>query len=1383
MSGTTISSNISQPVTLGSVSYTSPLTITSSGTIAPSQTGATALYGTLAGGTIVNQGTLIGAAGTPTGGDGILLTAGYANNQGVILGGFGTTLSGYGAALSGGATLVNNAFINGASSNTTFAGAALLQGDALLINNGTIAPAFLPSGAGGNGVVFDNAILAAFTNNVSGIVTGLNAVYANDTTMTLANAGTISGNFAGLLISGPTLRVTNTGLIEATGSNALDGIGVEGSATIVNGSPTDTTAQIYGAKLGISILTLAATSSISSVVNYGTVRGGVNPGIHLVNGTVVNGSATDTTAYIDSIYLKAGFGNTGGLIENFGTDSAIGTFNGVYLGNGTLINGSATDTAALIDSPSGLININTQRNTTITNYGTISGGSASGIYMQSGVITNAAGATITAGNIGAHIGGYGGVTLVNAGLIEAKTGVSAVLQYRYNIEVVNTGTIASSLGNTGTAVVMGKGTNVLVDHPGAVFIGTVVGGTGKDTLDLASAASTGTVTGIGTQFKQFSTIALDSGAQWTVQGTYTGFNGVTIAGFAMGDTIVLQGITATGATLGAGNVLTVLETNGGTVALDLAVGQGFSGDIFSTDTSAFNGSAASEITLQAAVAPSIAGTAAGQAVTDETTIQPFSGATVTDGNPGATDTVTIVLSDAANGTLSGSGLTLVSTGTYTLTGSAAAVTTALDALTFTPTAHEVAPGNTVTTSMTLTVSDGIASPATDSTTSVIATAVNDAPTITALAERIGTPNETTKTPFATIAIADPDIGHTDTVTVTLSDAAGGTLSNLGGGSFDAATGVYTDVGSASAVTTDLDGLVFTPSRPASGLVSTTGFSIQVTGPGGTVGDNGISVTSVQQVASLAGNPAGNDAISVSPDGSGFAAPTQGEVNEAVVGNPVSGDSYSLPTGYQAIFLGGSVAAALTDASVGNALLVGNIGNDTISAAAGGDTIFGGSVANTLIASGASDVVSARGNDTVTTSGSADTVFVGSGTVALHDSGSNDALGLGTGTDTVTLSGSAARVYASTGTADIVDTGSADVIGAFTGTIAATLSGSAAIVYGRSSPLSVDMTGAASGAAIGTGSGNALVTVGGSGATVYGGSGSLTADVTGADAVIGLGGTVSALTIGGAGTTVFGNQGSLTADIAVGSTNARIGLGGGSSALTLSGSGSEVFGGSGSFSAVDTGGNDTISAGTGATSVTGGSGGLVVSGSSGSLEATEGTGPTTIYGGTGNATITGGGGATTLYGGAGGTIDFIGNSTLIYQAGLGNETLNGSGATSGVILGGGIDRTGGDLLIGGSGNDSIFAGTGADTMAGGAGTNEFVWYQSVVNGSTPSDVITDFNANDSVILAGYGSGAAAAALTGATSANGSTTLTLSDNTQITFIGIDSASGLTGHVFST
>ena len=96
-----------------------------------------------------------------------------------------------------------------------------------------------------------------------------------------------------------------------------------------------------------------------------------------------------------------------------------------------------------------------------------------------------------------------------------------------------------------------------------------------------------------------------------------------------------------------------------------------------------------------------------------------------------------------------------------------------------------------------------------------------------------------------------------------------------------------------------------------------------------------------------------------------------------------------------------------------------------------------------------------------------------------------------------------------------------------------------------------------------------------------------------------------------------------------------------------------------------------------------------------------------------------------------------------------------GATADLILNGGIDPSGHDTLIGGSGNDILCAGEAADTMTGGGGQNQFVFYRSVVAGAAPADVITDFNSNDMVYLSGYGSSEAANALAHATSSGPST----------------------------
>jgi hypothetical protein len=113
--------------------------------------------------------------------------------------------------------------------------------------------------------------------------------------------------------------------------------------------------------------------------------------------------------------------------------------------------------------------------------------------------------------------------------------------------------------------------------------------------------------------------------------------------------------------------------------------------------------------------------------------------------------------------------------------------------------------------------------ASGSTLTILAT-----PKISGTAAGQAISDQQTITPFAAISIVDTNFAQTETLTVTLSATANGTLTNLGGGTYNATTGVYTVKGAASAVTAALAGLVFTPTahqaRP--GLTVTTGFTVR-----------------------------------------------------------------------------------------------------------------------------------------------------------------------------------------------------------------------------------------------------------------------------------------------------------------------------------------------------------------------------------------------------------------------------------------------------------------------------------------------------------------------------------------------------------------------------
>ena len=261
--------------------------------------------------------------------------------------------------------------------------------------------------------------------------------------------------------------------------------------------------------------------------------------------------------------------------------------------------------------------------------------------------------------------------------------------------------------------------------------------------------------------------------------------------------------------------------------------------------------------------PVITGAVAGQTTTDETTIKPLSGLSVSDVDVGQTETVTVTLSSPLNGTLSdvdGGSFDNV-TGVYSITGTDSTVTTALEALVFTPTAHQVAPAGTVTTGFTIQVTDTAGGTSSNSTTTVTATAVNDPPGITGAVAGQTTTDETTIRPLSGVSVSDVDVGQTETVTVTLSSPVNGTLSDVDGGTFNSGTGVYSITGTDSTVTTALDALVFTPTvhQVAPGDTVTTTFTIHATDTAGATSSNStttVIATAVNDPPVIAGAIAG-----------------------------------------------------------------------------------------------------------------------------------------------------------------------------------------------------------------------------------------------------------------------------------------------------------------------------------------------------------------------------------------------------------------------------------------------------------------------------------------------------------------------------------------------
>ncbi len=335
-----------------------------------------------------------------------------------------------------------------------------------------------------------------------------------------------------------------------------------------------------------------------------------------------------------------------------------------------------------------------------------------------------------------------------------------------------------------------------------------------------------------------------------------------INGFLPGDTIDLQGIgTATSATPGAHNVLTI---SGGTTTVHLALNpaQVLTGESFAVKTDGHGGTLLTATDVANDMPPSVT-VAANVAGNDHTALDPLASVTVADLDTGQTESATLTLSSTLNGTLSNfaGGTYNAATGVYTVSGSTTAVTAALRGLVYTPTIHEVTPGQVVTTGFNLSVTDGLMT-STPTTTRVNITAQNDPPVISGMPPSFieGYWNVPLN-PFPTATITDPDFGATETVTLSVSS---GTLSLSMPGVSLTQTGAGTyalSAASPAVVSAALDALQYTtgpnPNVP--------GYTITYVGM--SVSD-GIAPPVTSQVEVLAGLPifTGTDANQTVPEG-------------------------------------------------------------------------------------------------------------------------------------------------------------------------------------------------------------------------------------------------------------------------------------------------------------------------------------------------------------------------------------------------------------------------------------------------------------------------------------------------------------------------------------
>jgi hypothetical protein len=481
---------------------------------------------------------------------------------------------------------------------------------------------------------------------------------------------------------------------------------LDGTLTFAPGS-----AGIFGnhEAAGGSLQTTIYTDSgdDAEIVNAGTIDGfiqvqggnllltGTN-GVYITNELQVLGG----TATIDTTSIAEITGNTlfDGIFEAIGPSAAVvdlgGSLEGLVVNIGTVegpsnggwteltVNGPNTEInqwngtayvpieTTLTEIEGGAtVDVLTGRDYTTTNTLTIDAGVGN---VEPGMLNLQAG-TVTTGGL-----------VINGGIVQGSaTIVGGVVNDGTLIALGGTMDLTGGLTGTGTVEFDFDRKELTLDATGATLV-----------VNAVSAGQTVTMNGDDT----------------LVLATPSAFVGTIAA--KVGDQIILDGLTATGAALNNG---TLLVSNGSVVVASLALVGNYSGDSFITSGSI--------VTLGALVAPTISGTSAGQTTTDQTPIKPFSGVTIADLSAGQTESVTITVSAPANGTLSApdGGTYNATTGVYTVTGSASAVTTAVDALVFTPTQNEVTSGGTVATGFTIQDTDTAGITVTDTTTSVIVT--------------------------------------------------------------------------------------------------------------------------------------------------------------------------------------------------------------------------------------------------------------------------------------------------------------------------------------------------------------------------------------------------------------------------------------------------------------------------------------------------------------------------------------------------------------------------------------------------------------------------------------------------------------------------------------
>jgi fibronectin-binding autotransporter adhesin len=503
-----------------------------------------------------NAGGMITASGTSTVDieGGVTITGGTLNaTSTAVL----ETAPGSSAVLQGVTLSAGSTYVSTNNSNTYLLGT--------IDNVGTIEQI----GGGGNNGALDIANNVTLTGG--GTVTldtqsggGVAIIQGNGNTLTNTN-NTIQGTGN---IGDGSLLLVNNGVIDATPEGGT-------STLLLNGGLVTNTATMEATAGGVLTIDANVNNAGGMITASGTSTVDIESGVTITGGTLnaastaVLETAPGNSAVLQGVTLSAGStyvstdnSNTYllGTIDNVGTIEQIGGSgnNGALdISNSVTLTGGGTVT---LDTQSGggvaIIqgNGNTLTNTNNTIQGTGVIGNGSLALINNGVIdaTPEGGTSTLTINTGAFsstgtLEATGGATLaldVGAVTVSGLVSVAASSALDLTGELTVNGTLANFgavSGGGATEVAFGSGTDRLILGPGATFGGNVVGGGVHTTLELAAGTGAGTLSGLGTEFTNFGTVIVDTGATWTVDATTAQLATTTFIGDGAGSTLVLTG--------------------------------------------------------------------------------------------------------------------------------------------------------------------------------------------------------------------------------------------------------------------------------------------------------------------------------------------------------------------------------------------------------------------------------------------------------------------------------------------------------------------------------------------------------------------------------------------------------------------------------------------------------------------------------------------------------------------------------------------------------------------------------------------------------------------------------------------------------------------------